>query len=59
MTEEYPYRHMAVLTCGVSTLSTIMSLVYNMLLILMCTFYAIKTRKIPGMSGSRRRGGPL
>ncbi|CAG0880568.1 unnamed protein product [Cyprideis torosa] len=45
--EMYPVRHIAVLTCGVSTFSVLMSLVYNMILILLCTFYAIKTRKIP------------
>lgn len=38
---------MAVLTCKVSTFSLIMSLVYNMILILLCTLYAFKTRKIP------------
>ena len=37
----------AVETCGVSTFSLIMSLVYNMILILLCTVYAVKTRKIP------------
>ena len=37
----------AVETCGVTTLSLIMSLVYNMILILLCTVYAVKTRKIP------------
>lgn len=35
------------LTCKVSTFSLIMSLVYNMVLILLCTLYAFKTRKIP------------
>ena len=30
-----------------STFSLIMSLVYNMILILLCTVYAVKTRKIP------------
>ena len=34
-------------TCGVSTFSLIMSLVYNMILIVLCTVYAFKTRKIP------------
>lgn len=34
-------------TCGVSTFSMIMSLVYNMILIILCTVYAFKTRKIP------------
>ena len=34
-------------TCGVSTFSLISSLVYNMILIILCTVYAVKTRKIP------------
>ena len=34
-------------TCGVSTFSLISSLVYNMFLIILCTVYAVKTRKIP------------
>ena len=37
----------AVETCGVTTFSLILSLVYNMILILLCTVYAVKTRKIP------------
>lgn len=37
----------AVLTCRVSTFALMMSLVYNMMLILLCTLYAFKTRKIP------------
>lgn len=45
--EIYPYPLTAVLTCRVSTFALMMSLVYNMLLILMCTLYAFKTRKIP------------
>ncbi|KAF4532507.1 hypothetical protein B566_EDAN007622, partial [Ephemera danica] len=45
--EVYPYPLTAVLTCGVSTFSLMMSLVYNMILILLCTLYAFKTRKIP------------
>jgi metabotropic glutamate receptor 6/7/8 len=32
----------------VSTFSILMSLVYNMILILLCTVYAVKTRNIPG-----------
>lgn len=46
-TEIHPYPLSAVLTCRVSTFSLMMSLVYNMILILMCTLYAFKTRKIP------------
>ena len=38
----YPYRHMAVLTCSVSTMSVLISLVYDMLLIVLCTLYAFK-----------------
>ncbi|XP_058797774.1 metabotropic glutamate receptor 7-like isoform X2 [Phymastichus coffea] len=45
--EIYPYPLTAVLTCRVSTFALMMSLVYNMILILMCTLYAFKTRKIP------------
>ncbi|KAJ8682400.1 hypothetical protein QAD02_018192 [Eretmocerus hayati] len=45
--EIYPSPLTAVLTCRVSTFALMMSLVYNMLLILMCTLYAFKTRKIP------------
>ncbi|XP_076681819.1 metabotropic glutamate receptor 8 isoform X2 [Andrena cerasifolii] len=46
-TEIHPYPLSAVLTCRVSTFALMMSLVYNMFLILMCTLYAFKTRKIP------------
>ncbi|XP_069942586.1 metabotropic glutamate receptor 8-like [Cherax quadricarinatus] len=46
-TEVYPYRLVAVLTCGISNISLILSLGYNMVLILLCTVYAFKTRKIP------------
>jgi hypothetical protein len=45
--EIYPMPLTVVLTCGVSTFSLMMSLVYNMFLILLCTLYAFKTRKIP------------
>jgi hypothetical protein len=37
----------AVQTCGISTVSLVLSLVYNMVLIFLCTWYAFKTRKIP------------
>lgn len=43
----YPNRNSAVLTCGVGTLSILLSLGYNMVLIFLCTWYAFKTRKIP------------
>ncbi|XP_050687348.1 metabotropic glutamate receptor 7-like [Eriocheir sinensis] len=45
--EVHPYRLVAVLTCGISNMSLILSLGYNMVLILLCTVYAFKTRKIP------------
>ncbi|XP_015120349.1 metabotropic glutamate receptor 2 [Diachasma alloeum] len=45
--EIHPSPLTAVLTCRVSTFSLMMSLVYNMVLILLCTLYAFKTRKIP------------
>ncbi len=45
--EIHPQPLTAVLTCGVSNLSLVLSLLYNMLLIILCTFYAFKTRKIP------------
>lgn len=45
--EVHPLPLTAVLTCGVSNLSLVLSLLYNMLLIILCTFYAFKTRKIP------------
>lgn len=45
--EIYPDTLTAVLTCRVSTFSLIMSLIYNMILIILCTWYAFKTRKIP------------
>ncbi|XP_043234513.1 metabotropic glutamate receptor 3-like, partial [Amphibalanus amphitrite] len=45
--EVYPNRRTAVLTCGISSLSQVVSLGYNMVLIILCTWYAFKTRKIP------------
>ena len=45
--EVHPQPLTAVLTCGMSNLSLVLSLLYNMLLIILCTFYAFKTRKIP------------
>ena len=45
--EVHPYPLTAILTCGVSNLSLVLSLLYNMLLIILCTYYAFKTRKIP------------
>lgn len=45
--EIHPYPLTAVLTCKVSTFSLMMSLIYNITLIVLCTLYAFKTRKIP------------
>uniref|UniRef100_A0A336MJT1 CSON002162 protein n=1 Tax=Culicoides sonorensis TaxID=179676 RepID=A0A336MJT1_CULSO len=45
--EIHPYPLTAVLTCRVSTFSLMMSLIYNIILIVLCTLYAFKTRKIP------------
>ena len=45
--EVYPDRRTAVLTCGITSLSQVISLGYNMVLIILCTWYAFKTRKIP------------
>ncbi|UYV70894.1 GRM4 [Cordylochernes scorpioides] len=36
-----------VLQCGISSISLVISLIYNMILIALCTAYAFKTRKIP------------
>lgn len=40
-------RQFSVLQCGISAAATVVSLVYNMMLIVLCTMYAFKTRKIP------------
>ncbi|XP_013778093.1 metabotropic glutamate receptor 8-like [Limulus polyphemus] len=45
--ETYPTRTSAVLQCGISSISMIVSLIYNMVLIVLCTVYAFKTRQIP------------
>ncbi|XP_041459355.1 metabotropic glutamate receptor 3-like isoform X3 [Lytechinus variegatus] len=37
----------AILKCGITEISLVLSLVYDMFLIAMCTVYAFKTRKIP------------
>ncbi|KAI1283205.1 Metabotropic glutamate receptor 3 [Halotydeus destructor] len=39
--------NVAVLQCGISAATTVISLIYNMTLIVLCTTYAFKTRKIP------------
>ena len=43
----FPERMAVVLRCKTSNLSIVVSLMYNMVLIVMCTVYAFKTRKIP------------
>ncbi|XP_055372800.1 metabotropic glutamate receptor 8 isoform X2 [Condylostylus longicornis] len=45
--EIHPYPLTAVLTCKVSSFSLALSLIYNIILIALCTIYAFKTRKIP------------
>lgn len=47
VTKDFPDPETVVLRCGVDNVSLILSLVYNMVLILLCTTYAFKTRKIP------------
>ncbi|XP_002738356.1 metabotropic glutamate receptor 8-like [Saccoglossus kowalevskii] len=44
---EYISRDRAVLRCATSDSTLMTSLLYNMLLIVLCTVYAFKTRKIP------------
>lgn len=43
----YPDRYTVILTCRTTNLNIVISLIYNMVLIIMCTVYAFKTRKIP------------
>lgn len=43
----FPTRTEAVLTCKATTSHLLISLLYNILLIVACTVYAFKTRKIP------------
>ena len=45
--KHYPERKMVVLKCRSTNVAIVVSLLYNMILILMCTVYAFKTRKIP------------
>ena len=40
-------RDRVILKCRTKDLSFLVSLIYNIILIIVCTFYAIKTRKIP------------
>ena len=46
-THMYPERRTVILRCNSSNFAIVMSLVYNMILIILCTVYAFKTRKIP------------
>jgi len=46
--EIHPQPLTAVLTCGVSNLSLVLSLLYNMLLIILCTFYAVSHNTLTG-----------
>jgi metabotropic glutamate receptor 2/3 len=43
----YPQRDQAVLKCRMEDSSFLLSQVFNVLLIVICTVYAVKTRKIP------------
>ncbi|CEF60194.1 Metabotropic glutamate receptor 6 [Strongyloides ratti] len=43
----YPTRTEAVLSCKATSSHLLLSLAYNILLIILCTIYAFKTRKIP------------
>ena len=43
----YPDRKTVVLSCKSTNFAVVLSLLYNMILIIMCTVYAFKTRKIP------------
>lgn len=44
---ERHYKEFQVLTCKASQLAILLSLVYNMFLIILCTVFGFKTRKIP------------
>ncbi|XP_023338104.1 metabotropic glutamate receptor, partial [Eurytemora carolleeae] len=44
---DYPRRDQVILKCNINDSSFVISQVYNMLLISVCTVYAIKTRKVP------------
>lgn len=43
----YPNRKEVILKCNIQDMSFLFSQLYNMLLITICTVYAVKTRKIP------------
>jgi len=46
-TYAYPDRRTVILRCKTTNVSLVMSLMYNMVLIALCTVYAFKTRNIP------------
>lgn len=43
----YPSRREVILKCNIQDMSFLFSQLYNMILITICTVYAVKTRKIP------------
>ena len=43
----YPDREQVILKCNKQDMSFLFAQLYNMLLITICTIYAVKTRKIP------------
>lgn len=43
----YPDREQVILKCNIQDMSFLVAQMYNMVLITVCTVYAIKTRKIP------------
>lgn len=43
----YPNRKEVILKCNIQDMSFLFSQLYNMILITICTVYAVKTRKIP------------
>jgi len=43
----YPDRRTVILRCKTTNVAIVMSLIYNMVLIALCTVYAFKTRNIP------------
>ncbi|XP_044256877.1 metabotropic glutamate receptor [Tribolium madens] len=43
----YPHRSQVILKCKIQDMSFLFSQLYNMVLITICTVYAVKTRKIP------------
>jgi hypothetical protein len=43
----YPQRNEVILKCNVGSSSFLISQIYNVLLVTVCTYYAIQTRKVP------------